>query len=1044
MEDDGPSDWMKKRHIILLLGFILVILSTSRLLWMDTFRNQKLVPIQNGQLDLRTWDAQNGDILLLDGEWEFYPSHWLMDDALPYVLDEEAPALIHVPGRWNESLHADQSTPFGFASYRLRMYVDPKKKINYSIRVSSVRSASEIYVNGRLLAQSGRVAQTKDDYVAKNLPYSTSFTADENGVIELVVQVANYIDSRSSGIIRSIKFGAEEAITREMKVSVSMQLLAVAIFLIHSVYALIMFLLGNRERKLLYFSLLALCVALNSTLSNDEKLFHQLIYMGQDWDFRLTNIALIIGAYALLRCTDHHEIPYWKKIFPIHTAASLATAVITLFLTPDQVIKLFPIYYLLVGIAVVVTIIAIFKKVIKDVKGNLLLLSSFLVLIHHFIWLIIWRESGFSIVHYPFDQIISMGCLASVWFKEYFKIHASTKELAATLQRMNNQKDQFLANTSHEFRNPLHGILNLSQTVLNRERHLLQERSIKELETVQSVGQRLTLILDDLIDVMSLQEGNPRLHKKVISIRPIVDGVLDMLHYNAEMKAIKIVNQISEDFPQVIADENRLIQVVFNLVHNAVKFTNKGIVSIRAYTEDEMAYIVVADTGIGMDEDMRKRLFHPYEQASASETMIEGGFGLGLSISKQLVELHGGTFDVYSALGKGSEFTFSLKLADKKAMGEEGLSNSMERSAPYTMPIPEITTSDLQTLKNRTVAETNTILGEKNRDRPRILIVDDDPVNLQVLDSILLPDEYEITMVTSGEEALAQLDTKEWDLVVSDIMMPRMSGYELTRTIRKRFSLTELPILLLTARSQPQDIQSGFLAGANDYVTKPVEAIELKSRIEALTTIKQMVREQLRLEAAWLHAQIQPHFLFNTLNAIIALSEIDHDQMRNVLDELTNFLQHKFMYHNMDELILIEDELNLVRSYLHIEKVRFGDRLQVVWELDEYDDIKVPSLTIQPLVENAIRHGIMKRVRGGKILIKIAVHDSYADISVEDDGVGMDESQLHRILERNVDRDTGVGLINTNQRLKRHFGAGLHIQSEVGAGTKVTFRVRKS
>src|SRR5690625_4138570 len=107
---------------------------------------------------------------------------------------------------------------------------------------------------------------------------------------------------------------------------------------------------------------------------------------------------------------------------------------------------------------------------------------------------------------------------------------------------------------------------------------------------------------------------------------------------------------------------------------------------------------------------------------------------------------------------------------------------------------------------------------------------------------------------------------QEWDLVISDVMMPRMSGYELTRIIRKRFTISELPILLLTARNRPEDIENGFLAGANDYVTKPVDAVELKSRVNALTEVRKSSRERLRMESAWLQAQIQPHFLFNTLN----------------------------------------------------------------------------------------------------------------------------------------------------------------------------------
>ncbi|WP_193556414.1 ATP-binding protein [Paenibacillus lutimineralis] len=1035
---------MKKSYIILLLVFILVVLTGLRILWMETFHVPKQASIYNGQSDLRNWNAEDGSILLLDGEWEFYPSQWLIDGSRQQLLGDNAPRHIQVPGGWSEALHADKPSPYGYGSYRLRLFVDPAKHLNYSIRVPSVRTASELYVNGRLLTKSGQVATTKDEYIPKDLPYSTTFTADDNGVIELVIQAANYVDSRSGGIVRSVKFGSEEAIAKEMKASTFMQFLAAIIFIMHAVYALILYLLGNKEKKLLYFSLLALCVTIMSVFSTDEKLFHQLFYIGINWDFRVANIAFVIAAYALLQCTNHRELPYWRRMYPVYKVMNLGTAGITLFLDPTQVIMLFPVYYLLLGTAGVITLITMFKKVIKGLKSNLLLLFSFFALMNHSLWSLILLDSGLSLVYYPFDMIIAMGCLASEWFKGYFIMHANTKELAATLQRMNDHKDQFLANTSHEFKNPLHSILNMSQSVLQREQHLLQERSIKELETVLSVGRRLTWILNDLIDVMSLQEGNPRLQKKVIFIQPIVTGVMDMLQFNSEVKSVQIENQISEDFPPVIADENRVIQIVFNLLHNAVKYTNEGTISIQAFAKDGRAYIVIADTGIGMDEHMLKRLFRPYEQGSTSVTMIEGGFGLGLSISKQLIELHGGTLDVSSVLGEGSKFTFSLNLADEEVEEEREDSNRLKPFVLQSMAIQEIaSTVDLDQMELSLAAKgaTPTTSFQMNRNRPLVLIVDDDPVNLQVLEAILPPDEYELTMATSGKEALALLDTKDWDLVISDIMMPQMSGYELTRMIRERFTLTELPVLLLTARSQPKDIQSGFIAGANDYVTKPVEAIEIRSRIEALTTIKQSVREQLRLEAAWLQAQIQPHFIFNALNAVAALSEINLDKMRDLLDEFSNFLRNKFTFQNMDGLVPIEEELSLVRSYLYIEKVRFEERLEVAWEIDEYGELEVPFLSIQPLVENAIRHGIMKRNRGGTILIRILVYETHAEITVEDDGDGIDEAQLQRILERKADSRSGVGLINTDQRLKRHFGTGLHITSTLGTGTKVTFHV---
>lgn len=152
-------------------------------------------------------------------------------------------------------------------------------------------------------------------------------------------------------------------------------------------------------------------------------------------------------------------------------------------------------------------------------------------------------------------------------------------------------------------------------------------------------------------------------------------------------------------------------------------------------------------------------------------------------------------------------------------------------------------------------------------------------------------------------------------------------------------------------------------------------------------------------------------------------------------------MRAKFQFQNMDELVPIEEELSLVRSYLYIEKVRFEERLEIDWQVED-SDIKVQFLSIQPLVENAIRHGIMKRPHGGKVLIQVSNNKTHAVVSVEDDGVGMDDVQQQRILERKAASRSGVGLINTDQRLKRHFGTGLQIESEKGKGTKISFHVK--
>ncbi len=237
-----------------------------------------------------------------------------------------------------------------------------------------------------------------------------------------------------------------------------------------------------------------------------------------------------------------------------------------------------------------------------------------------------------------------------------------------------------------------------------------------------------------------------------------------------------------------------------------------------------------------------------------------------------------------------------------------------------------------------------------------------------VLKQALEADGYQISTTASATEFVHQLDTYRWDLLLIDVMMPEISGFRLTKRIRSRYSLTELPVLLLTARSQPEDVYAGFQAGANEYVSKPVDMLELKMRIKSLLELKSSIEDRLSMEAAWLQAQIHPHFLFNTLNTIGALSAIDNDRMLRLLQEFGNYLQASFNGKNLSSSIPIEKKWIWSRSYLYIQKERFGERLQVNWEIDHNIQFSIPPLTLQPLVENAVLHGLQPKEDGGTIL----------------------------------------------------------------------------
>lgn len=993
------------------------------MLWIQKFTQPEQPYVTDGELDLRNWDFSDERSVTLNGEWEFFPYQLLSDKIDNSTLRK---SFVQVPGNWSKALNPDSESPYGYGTYRLRVLVDPEIETTYQIQIPSIRSSSALYVNGSLVGKSGEVGEDKESSKAFNVPYSsTSIYADESGVIDIHLQATNFVDPRSSGFVRSIKFGHEQDVTSEINLSKLLQVAAAVIFLVHALFASLLYLVGFKDKRLLYFALVIITVAFTSLMGGDEKVLFNYIPMDYTTSFKLSMIVMLICSWSLVHCATPQIEAISKKLLPAYTIYSGIAFIFIMVLPLESLAKSSNFSFTNLLVAAGITVLAFFWDR-KSIGGGIWLALSIVALASNYIW---WAGSiatGMKVVYYPFDLIIAVVCFAGVWFKHYNKMYAESERFALELQQADQVKDEFLANTSHELRNPLHSILNMSQAVLEREHASITGKSAKDLETVLSVSRRMSVLVDELLDMTRLKEGTPQLNLQPVSLQAIAAGVIDMLNFTVEGKPVRLLNQIPANFPLVVADENRITQVVFNLLHNATKFTHEGRISIQAQIKEGQANIEIIDTGVGMDDETIQSIFDPYVQVHESQNVVASGLGLGLSISKQLVELHNSVLHVKSNFGEGTTFTFTLPIAKETVtvVEEEQLAGVSSEETAATL-----------------IASNSPVNSARQETPPRILVVDDDAVNLQVVATILGVENYKIVTVLNGEKALSLLDRQEFDLVISDVMMPQMSGYELTKQIRERFTISELPILLLTARSQPIDIESGFFAGANDYVKKPVEALELRARVRALTDVKRTVHEKLRLEAAWLQAQIQPHFLFNALNTILALSTIDLDRMRNVLDAFSYLLRKKFQFNSINELTPIQEEVELIEAYLLIEKERFQERLQVNWEVDQDISVLIPALTIQPLVENAILHGIMKQEEGGQLTIRVYAYDKYIHVSIEDNGVGMEESFVAGIFDQENRPQSGIGLVNTHLRLKRRYGKGLQVSSEIGKGTTVSFRI---
>lgn len=1018
-------------NLVIILLFAITLIG-FRLSWVHLSTDTLEQEIINGELDLRDWDFTDEGSVTLIGEWKFYP-YQLLKEAPSYSEEMDAQT-IEVPGDWSQNLNEKDESPYGYGSYQLRIYIDPAEARSFSMRIPSVRSASALYANGVQVGKSGEVGESEKTSEAWNIPYtSTSIRAGETGMIDFVLQASNYVDPRASGLVRSVKFGDEAEIQKEMNLSSNLQLITGTILFVHALFAGLIFIVGVRDKRLLYFAVAIMTLVFINLTGGDEKVLFQYVQLEYSTTFKLAMIIMMMLAWALIHTVGPQIKSISRYFLPTATVLFILFSVIVVFLPMDYLAVSSNFSFGVVFVGAMISIGGLVWSR-QNIEGGIWISLAIIAIVSHYAWWSYTMTTGMKLVYYPFDLIIAIVCLAGLWFRHYYHMHLQSEQRARQLLKADKEKDDFLAATSHELRNPLHSILNMSEGVLVRERDSLHIESIKNLETVLSVSRRMSILLDELLEMTRLKEGKPVLKLRAISLPAVASGVVDMLYYKVEGKPVEIVNRIPDEFPLVMGDESRVIQILFNLLDNAVKYTPSGKVVIEVSVKKDVASISISDTGIGMDEETIQDVFKAYKQGSVvGQPMTEGGFGLGLSISKRLVELHDEELRVHSKLGEGSTFTFNLPLAKLKVTHREISNHSLNSYS-----------TDLNWKKTRTQKEVEGKLEADRsfKDNPRIIVIDDDPVNLKVIKTILSIEDYDITTVLSGEDVWPLLDTQEWDLIVSDIMMPHISGYELTRLIRQRYSSSELPILLVTARGAPEDIESGFKAGANDYILKPVDAMELRARVNVLTGVKQSFREQLQMESAWMQAQIQPHFLFNTLNSIIALSEIDIKRMHKLLQAFSNVLRRKFNFKDINEFIPIADEFSVIRSYVYIEKERFGDRLEIVWEIDDMDnksDLKVPSLTIQPLVENAIEHGVLKRARGGKVIIRTTDNTTHLKVSVIDDGVGIKKSERENILKRGRTTSSGIGLLNTHLRLQRLFGKGLQIDSSPGYGTIVSF-----
>ncbi|MDP2340916.1 MAG: ATP-binding protein [Deltaproteobacteria bacterium] len=778
----------------------------------------------------------------IDGQWKvaFTDNAAFKDPG----FDDAAWELVKVPRGLGLQEHRDHS---GVYWYRLKIVLPPAADLSTTqlgLRLGQCDSAVEVYVDGLLVGSTGRVPRTSDDEGFVDHDHTTIVSVPPGAIVDHEVVVAlrgwrSPVRASSNpargGITHGpLIVGDTSTVARQALFDELDDICLVAVFFTVGLYHLNLWWRRREQASYLWFGVFSLQIGIYILCSREISF----LFLG-------SLLRNKIGFAAVFTCFPVFiqflwpflgvPIRWWWRVE--QGLAITYFAISTLWPSLWFTQKFFIVFTVLVLLPSIFGLLALIVRQAwqKNPEARTILVGGvalFATAINNVgIERNLWQAPEITNICFGIF-VLSMALSLS---NRFTRVYGELDEKNAELTRMDKLKDEFLANTSHELRTPLNGILGITEGLVDNDKIKEETRIVDDLRMILTSGHRLSSLINDILDFSKLREGKLEMNLVAVDVRPLVDVVLRLLGPLAARKGLGLKNEVPVDLPAVMADENRLQQILVNLVGNALKFTEKGSVSVGAVVVEGSLQLNVDDTGIGIAPEDQARVFNAFEQAAGSTARVYGGTGLGLSITRQLVALHHGKLSMTSTLGQGSRFTVTLPLAGAGAVASLAPHVVDVVAAPLLAAHPVISDDvDTEVSGSNPRRPGHEIDGRKGfMAGMRVLVVDDEPINIRVLESHLTSRHFEVVQAGSGPEALRLLDGS-WtpDLVLLDVMMPKMSGYEVCQKIRERYPAHQLPIVLVTAKDRVVDIVAGFDVGASDYVTKPVSKGELLARIQ--------------------------------------------------------------------------------------------------------------------------------------------------------------------------------------------------------------------
>lgn len=1016
---------MKRKLLTILITFMIMVGCYGMIVLYVSHTETKSPSASPGEFNLSNWQFSTKGAVPLSGIWDFYPNQLLTPSDFSRQNNPARHQLISVPGSWSSKMNT-----LGVATYRLRVKVSDIHAI-YGLKIPSVQMSSRVFVNDVMVGSSGYPAKGSS-YVGKNEPFVAFFTMHP-GFNNMIVQVANFDLPSSSGIRQPIYFGYANQVSAIERQALSYDYVSVALFMVMGLYFWGWYFQRRRDHSVLLFGLLCICLGLFSAFRG-EKVIYDVFPSIPDWLILRVQMVSATGASVVMLLYVYSAFRIYCVKRLVWMALIAGGILIVTELSMDNIVFTKPgilVTSIFVIFALCYTTSVLVEGTLAKAEGSFYMFGAAVALSMYALLNNLTIYFQMSEYNFPpiasFVFILMLSMRKSLRFSNTFH---QNRLLSKRLIRADKLKDEFLSKTAHEFKTPLHGMISISEALLADDAKApLSPAQRENVELISTSARRLSRLVYDILDFVRLQQGDLKVSPAPLDIHSSVEAILRLYSFMIkEENPVRLVNHVPKSLPFALADEGRFRQVCINLLDNALKHTHKGVIEVTAIANGDWIEVSVADSGTGIHEHNLDVIFTPFTSLTSDSNQ---SFGLGLTIVKQLVELQRGQVWVASTSSEGTTVTFSLPLAmNPSSKSRRQAYDSSEMALPSipepSFPLPYMSREP----------------GDST-----ILIVDDAFSNLKVLIHLLEKLNFSVIAVNRGEDALELLETSgEIDLVLLDLMMPGLSGIEVCQAIRTKYSLLELPVVMVTASIHPEDKIAAFAAGANDYVSKPFDETELRARINSLLVMRDSATKATEMEVAFLQSQIKPHFLFNVLNTVMALSYTDTEKARKLTADLSDYLRGSFSFGNVQSKVPFHHEFALIQSYVDIEKARFKDRIQVEYDITPIAfHVMVPPLIIQPLVENAIRHGIGNCVEGGTVRVKAFKRDIHLVFEIEDDGVGMSKERLGEVLSMEWnDQQEGhrsVGLKNINKRLKYWYGTELAIKSTVGFGTTVMLSV---